>query len=168
MLARVSVKSRIVPELFCSFTYNAPRRTAVSWMRRNKSCFRLPSWSFSTAGLEPSSFLCFMACSSFFSCRASFRSSSLRGGETGWDSTRVRELRRIKKNTATDLNKERVTKKTNQHLIGWIFRQHLQTSVNTDVGEINPSATQCLSRILHRFKMKSQQQFGLFEIFLAS
>lgn len=44
----------------------------------------VPSLTVSSAGFELSSFLCFIAWSSFFSCRTSFRNSSLWNEKLGW------------------------------------------------------------------------------------
>lgn len=53
----------------------------------------VPSLTSSAAGgFKLSSFLCFMASSSFFSCRASFRNSSLWSRETGFEKIIFRKM----------------------------------------------------------------------------
>lgn len=55
----------------------AAQITTHTHLFQQKKSVHVPSLTVSSGGLELSSFLCFIAWSSFFSCRTSFRNSSL-------------------------------------------------------------------------------------------
>lgn len=65
-------------------TEEAAQITTHTRLFQQKKSVHVPSTTGSSAGFEPSSFLCFIAWSSFFSCRTSFRNSSLQNERLGW------------------------------------------------------------------------------------